>query len=275
MSQRRSLTAASSAFLASSVAPLQARVAQTVLQQRKLAAHVAQLVGVGDPARLDLEDGDLVDEFADRRREWRSAAPPGGRASPRRALRPLRRTRRSIRRCGRLPEQAHRVGYHGESSRSRSQRHSASFFSATHTGRAERAGEMGDRRVAGDDEIEHALIAAAVSMKASGPASKSSPSVSTRMPGGKASSCSTPKPFCSEIRRTPGVAASGAKAAKRDGARHVRLGIGVALPDDADLEARIADARRPFRAPAPARRPDREPAPARCRAGSRRRAADC
>ena len=47
-------------------------------------------------------------------------------------------------------------------------------------------------------------IAAAASRKASGPASKSSPSVSTRMPGGSSRVARSPKPFCSEISRTLG-----------------------------------------------------------------------
>ena len=84
-------------------------------------------------------------------------------------------------------------------------------------------------------------IAAAVSTKASAPASKSAPSVSTRIEGGRLASCSSPTPFCREMSFTPAIAASGASAEERHGAGPIGFRIGVALPDDADLEAFRAD----------------------------------
>ena len=137
------------------------------------------------------------------------------------------------------------VGYHGESSRSRNQRHSATCFSATQVGRANAPARWATE-VSQVTTRSSAPIAAAVSTKPSGPASKSSPSVSTRMPAGRSASCSTPSPTCSEISLTPGSRRAARKRRAATERADVGFGIRIALPDDADLEALGADARRPF-----------------------------
>jgi hypothetical protein len=88
-----------------------------------------------------------------------------------------------------------------------------------------------------------AAIAAAVSTNASGPASKSAPSVSTSIDGRRTESCSSPTPFCSEMSLTPATSASGAKA--ESGIERARSASGSGLPYDADLEASGADAASP------------------------------
>ena len=136
------------------------------------------------------------------------------------------------------------VGYQGELARPVSQRHSASLFSATQTGAA-RAPARWAIEVSQVTMRSSEAIAAAVSTNASGPASKSAPSVSTRIAGGRSESCSSPTPFCREMSLTPATSASGARASKRHRPGAIRLRIGVALPYNADLEAGGADAPSP------------------------------
>src|SRR5580704_17243225 len=52
------------------------------------------------------------------------------------------------------------------------------------------------------------------------------------MPEGRQASCSSPYPFWREMSLTPAIPASGAK-----GASAIRLGVGIALPHEADLES--------------------------------------
>ena len=48
------------------VGAVEPRLAELRREQRELAAHVGELVGIVDPPLLDLQDGDLVDQLADR-----------------------------------------------------------------------------------------------------------------------------------------------------------------------------------------------------------------
>ena len=118
-------------------------------------------------------------------------------------------------------------GYQGESRRSRSQRHSASFFNATQTGRPSAPARCAIE-VSQVTTRSTCAMTAAASRKASGPASKSSPSDSTGNESDAASSCSTPNPFCNEIRRTPGALASGAR--RSSGKERAMSASGLGLP---------------------------------------------
>ena len=89
-------------------------------------------------------------------------------------------------------------------------------------------------------------IAAAASTKASGPASKSSPSVSTRMPARQIGELLDAEALLQGYQTRAGRRGERREGGERHRARHVGFRIGVALPDDADLEARRADARGPF-----------------------------
>ena len=136
------------------------------------------------------------------------------------------------------------MGYQGESARSSIQRHSGTCFKATNTGLP-----MAPARCATEVSTEtirsRLAITAAVSTKALGPESKSSPKVSTRHPAignlpGAKSLLEADEP---DVRDCGKRRESG----KRGGARHIHLGIGIALPGDADLEAVAAKPGRPFR----------------------------
>ena len=119
------------------------------------------------------------------------------------------------------------VGYQGESARPVSQRHSASLLSATQTGTAKAPARCATEVSHATTRSRHA-IAAAVSTNASAPASKSAPSVSTRIEGGRFASCSSPKPFCSEMSLTPATSASGANAVR--GMERARSASGSGFP---------------------------------------------
>ena len=119
------------------------------------------------------------------------------------------------------------VGYQGKSSRSVIQRHSRVALQRDPDRSRQRAGEMGDRSVAGHDEVAMRHRRGGVD-EGVGPESKSSPSVSTFIPRGRPAICSSPKPFCSETSRTPASDASGAAAAS--GKERARSASGWGLP---------------------------------------------
>src|SRR5262249_11022909 len=73
----------------------------------------------------------------------------------------------------------------------------------------QRVGEVSDRVARGDTRSRF-IITAALSRNAPPPASKLSPSISTWNPA--AGMSSTPVPFCSEIRRPPGISHSSANS---------------------------------------------------------------
>src|SRR5471030_582209 len=145
------------------------------------------------PFDLDLQDGDLVDQFA-----------PGGGY--------MGNAHRGTCACisAKTPAQSPSVfcrnnfmlGYHGLSLRPRNQRQSGTCFKATQTGRPSAPA----RCASAESKVitrSRLAITAALSRKASGSLSKSSPKHST---WGRVANCSAPKPLCRLISRTPGSA---------------------------------------------------------------------
>ena len=212
--------------------------------------------GRAQPFHLDLQDGDLVDQLA-----------PGDRGA-RKALCRLMTTRRHCRArppCARTRLPSRRavvwrnrrmVGYQRQSSPSSSQRQSGTCCRPTQTGRpsapARCATDVSDVMT----RSRH-CITAAVSMNASGPASKSSPSVSIRSPSGSAGKLLQPvmllqadQPHARHLRQ-------GQELLQRDRAAAFGGAGGIALPGDADPPAMRARSGRATLRPDRGRRSDR------------------
>ncbi len=117
------------------------------------------------------------------------------------------------------------VGYHGESSRSRIHRHSASYLSAIHTGRANAPARCATE-VSQETTRSRCAIAAAVSTNASPPASNR---LAERLDGESArrAICSEPTPSCNEMSRTRKRRRAAPAPSARTSARDRRPGSGL------------------------------------------------
>src|SRR5581483_6616250 len=173
----------------------------------ELGANVLLRVGCAHALGLDLQDRDLVEQFAPRERHDRTVC--GRRRHASRDLTSFAIASKTVTQSPRVCcLKSFAVGYHGLSVRSSSQRQSESTSSGMNTGRASAPARWA-MAVFGATTRSRCCITAAVSRNASGPASKSSPSVSTFISPGSVLICSAPKFFCNEIRRTPAICESG------------------------------------------------------------------
>ena len=109
---------------------------------------------------------------------------------------------------------------------------------------AERTGQMVDRGIRGDHQVE-ALSSAAESTKASGPSSKPSPGTSTGMPAGRSLQLLEPEVLLQAYQAYAGHLRDRKEFRQRNRTARVDLALGIALPTDADVEMPAIEAMRP------------------------------